>query len=51
MESKSGSRKWYVVVQKKDSHDIVAIDRFESYEEAREAVTDTLERLNAAAGA
>jgi len=45
MESKSGSQKWYVVFQKRDTHDIVAIDRYDTYELARQAVLTFLERI------
>lgn len=37
---------WYVVVQPRHSRDIVAIDRFPTYEQARDAVMKTLEQLN-----
>lgn len=42
---------WYVVVQPRNSRDIVAIDRFETYEKARESATRALEQMNAARGA
>lgn len=45
-ESKSGKRQWYVMVHREDSGDLAAIERFESYDEAREAVLTTLSRMN-----
>jgi hypothetical protein len=39
---------WFCVVQPKHSREIVAIDHFLSYDEARNAVTKTLEHLHRA---
>ena len=42
----AGDTCWYVVVQPRYSRDIVAIDRYESYEAAHAAVMDTLRQIN-----
>lgn len=45
-ESQSGKRQWYVIVHRLDSGDIAAVDRFETYDQAREAVLATLSRMD-----
>lgn len=47
LPSKTGDGAWYVVVQPKNSRQIVAIDRFPNYEEARMAVAELLTRMSA----
>lgn len=44
-ESQSGTRVWYVIVHRCDSGDLAAIEQFETYDQAREAVTTTLSRI------
>ena len=39
---------WFCVVQPKHSREIVAVDHFVSYDEARDAVIKTLEHLHRA---
>ncbi len=48
--SQSGKHQWYVMVFRSGSGDLAALDRFDSYDEAREAALATLARLDRAAG-
>lgn len=42
----AGDSTWYVVVQPRNSRDIIAIDRYPSFADARDAAFKALERLN-----
>ncbi len=46
LPSKTGAQFWFMVVQPVDSREIIAIDRFDSYEAARDAAYDVLAELN-----